>query len=1372
MRKDSLLQNYYYSKLPKAKVGMQTGDPNQPYHPITNPEGYKTKISDVLKVSQKRAQEANDSRPQIKQGHKELPYEKKAREERLRKEAQENSALAQTMGLFTPSGSNPAAGAIGAETFTNMNPLITGPMMSTSRLYGAGRSLIDNKTENPYFGSDKGMVGNVLGGLNLAGDIGMLRTGLRKPMGSFNPEPNPASRIEWSDFTERNGRVKQAWADAQKRKAGIPATSSDYWEYLKNLEKEKEAGSIIRNQGLFEPDPSASVDISQIVNKQGLVTPGYKTPFTSPFWEKNKNDIFKILQGDATTEGEAARLKLIKDAQTFKKNVINVNDVSQAQSPLYQNIHQLLKEQNIRNSFPGNESTNTGNQMADHIIGFIKNNMSLTDNEVADLLHGYNPSNPFTKWSDARINSASNILQQQRLASGLMWPTSDAVTNIGGNKLPRFGTYSYAEKNPIENLSKTALNNLKNTDKALINNGPSWFDETIAKGNWKDVGMEMRGAMKPMGLDPNNEQDVLKFLERFKADQNVKALQNYSGKPNIEDLFKGMNQNKYGGSIKEYGGPLVEFYKGKMTGPNIFANGGAVNLNSIIKQNREDRDNNYYSGGISKYKLGGVTSPQTCYDPKTGKEVPCKPGAHKTMIFTEHPRLRALRKNNFKEIQNSINAGEFTKEANDLKNYLIQNQPGEDIDIYPTYTGPEDDRIINTFKDGQLKPLNDILMQSTPNTRLAFMAHHGDQLFGQPYSELGKKLQATNYDNCYLGSCFSGDIAGSDQFKGLTNFHFRPGYPDYSEGTQGMKWLGVNPNKNSKTGEAGVNDAFFNTAFNYDTFLNLAKLQNVNDETIKAFVAEHKNVKNPKEWEKLWNDRYKLRDQMYNEENKISIIKNPRIGKEYSINNPTNQPHTGRSSNLFLGDFYNDNPQKYNTLDNWGSLRRPVKGYDFFEQGGQANRFFYNKGYGVPRFDDGGQGPCDPGYYYDVTAGKCLPLKATNLPLNTINEDETTTPIEQTSEEKRLALGLGDDASINESLKQGTAGSDNFLKNWYGQRTDDPRYGKVAQQRVAEIPKIQETPTTAADLKKEKTTAYYIQGGKKIYIDPNNPYSRGSTVQTHEKTHELYNQVPQPNQDNIIKNLIVGEKNWNKYLGDYKYYSDPTEVAARLNQFRKRYNIDPNKKYTPEEMRTIIDAHKNRYSSGVSIEDMNVDQQSGDISIDQLFNIIGDDPAKLAELNDRIVMNQQAAGADMAKWGGPTRMNKFGYLVDRKANGGSPYPINLNLPKYEQPKGFFTGYTYGNSPQANVNIYGVGAYGEKRVSPRMTLSGDISSQSVTYPGGSQMFNKPMYGVGMRYRFDNGGDISIPNLPNTKGPLLQFYYAKTGGELVGRSRKKA
>ena len=94
------------------------------------------------------------------------------------------------------------------------------------------------------------------------------------------------------------------------------------------------------------------------------------------------------------------------------------------------------------------------------------------------------------------------------------------------------------------------------------------------------------------------------------------------------------------------------------------------------------------------------------------------------------------------------------------------------------------------------------------------------------------------------------------------------------------------------------------------------------------------------------------------------------------------------------------------------------------------------------------------------------------------------------------------------------------------------------------------------------------------------------------------------------------------------------------------------------------------------------------------------------------------------------------------AQDGKTIVQNLNLPTYEEgPKNFLTGYGYGFSPDPNVKVYGVGAYGETKVSPRTTLSGNMSSQSVTYPGGDRMFMKPTYNVGMRYRFDNGGSMS-------------------------------
>jgi hypothetical protein len=90
--------------------------------------------------------------------------EKELAEQRARQEAQQRSALAQTFGSFTPTGS-PAAGAIGAEMFVNMNP-ITGPAMS------AGRLTQQALGENPYgFDSNNAWWKNALANLAVAGDI-------------------------------------------------------------------------------------------------------------------------------------------------------------------------------------------------------------------------------------------------------------------------------------------------------------------------------------------------------------------------------------------------------------------------------------------------------------------------------------------------------------------------------------------------------------------------------------------------------------------------------------------------------------------------------------------------------------------------------------------------------------------------------------------------------------------------------------------------------------------------------------------------------------------------------------------------------------------------------------------------------------------------------------------------------------------------------------------------------------------------------------------------------------------------------------------------------------------------------------------------
>lgn len=258
-------------------------------------------------------------------------------------------------------------------------------------------------------------------------------------------------------------------------------------------------------------------------------------------------------------------------------------------------------------------------------------------------------------------------------------------------------------------------------------------------------------------------------------------------------------------------------------------------------------------------------------------------------------------------------------------------------------------------------------------------------------------------------------------------------------------------------------------------------------------------------------------------------------------------------------------------------------------------------------------------------------------------------------------LSQGQRVSIpyNEDFNKSGITAKNFLNNWYQARVNDPRYGKVAKQRIAEIPNIKTVVVSPEEMKKMDAAGYYTRGGKNIYLDPSN-YPQ-SSVNIHESTHELYDQVPQKNQDEIIKKFLIDEKSWReRNEGDYSYFSDPTEVAARLNQFRRLYNIDPRKKYTAEEMRKIINRHKKTsYNINIFGEPDSRKHQNwnfGDSNIDELLEMIGRDPAKLAQLNDEIVMNLPQRGMNYGKMGGT--------MLEQKAYGG---------PLVEYYKGKMTG---------------------------------------------------------------------------------------------------
>jgi hypothetical protein len=205
----------------------------------------------------------------------------------------------------------------------------------------------------------------------------------------------------------------------------------------------------------------------------------------------------------------------------------------------------------------------------------------------------------------------------------------------------------------------------------------------------------------------------------------------------------------------------------------------------------------------------------------------------------------------------------------------------------------------------------------------------------------------------------------------------------------------------------------------------------------------------------------------------------------------------------------------------------------------------------------------------------------------------------------------------------------NFYKNWYSKRATLPQFTDVANRRLAGLKDVEFQPYGSQEEYDEDnpgTAGVYKHGpmvkgpvGNAIYIPPSG--FKNPSLMTHEESHYLdYNYPQNPagllspsynEEDAILDNIIPQEYKQPSSEGDdsvYKsssiylpfankeelfaanpisalfgsgqpmtdYYYNPTEIRARLNEWRKYHNIDPTKDYTDEEIQTIIDDDINR----------------------------------------------------------------------------------------------------------------------------------------------------------------------------------------------------
>ena len=120
----------------------------------------------------------------------------------------------------------------------------------------------------------------------------------------------------------------------------------------------------------------------------------------------------------------------------------------------------------------------------------------------------------------------------------------------------------------------------------------------------------------------------------------------------------------------------------------------------------------------------------------------------------------------------------------------------------------------------------------------------------------------------------------------------------------------------------------------------------------------------------------------------------------------------------------------------------------------------------------------------------------------------------------------------------------------------------------------------------------YLPYLKKIVYDHSNHYYREG-YRTHERTHSA---LPNP-QEKAIKYIMQGTNG--KY--NDSYYDDPKEIYARMMDFRKTNNLDPNKKYTADELKSIDKAVPRTRFEPV---DFKLTDRYDDNTLERLFNDI------------------------------------------------------------------------------------------------------------------------------------------------------------------------
>ena len=533
---DSILQQLYMSKLPKAQKGFsmldlirQTSNEDrsrgdmQTYFPQIAKIKQKPIMDEAIakaqqirkqKLAEELSRKAIANQPTLSQAKPDYRTnrEKAAqRNEMARAEALQNSPLAQTFGSFTPGGYNPGAGAIGAETFVNMNPLITGPVLSGTRLIG------QLKGNNPY-GFGESTLGNVMGGIGLLGDALFLKgtapAGTASQVGKYITTQTPV-RNAWKlnprsfnlpkQIAKENTPVRQIYGDEalESFKQYGPSTQPGVSQYDQFMQFAKMKGDNVLHSGTGE-----TMNIASLGNKYPYPYFSQGSKWYGPNSTMKQLGTERIIvpkQGADLTFYPAGENSVLK----------NFDDLSQ------QTIDSYAGRRRILAPFEGFDNPSNFN-LYEGKPHWWKGYRKVDIPESPTITSGVDDLGIYSQAGDKKYYTLGEgfgeLGSSEQQKAKFINKLSDTEFTDYLSKL------SNAEKRklyglPAYDIDKSLLNQSKNQLLQLQKSGADYIHPFIRNTSWRNLGDEFRGIMKKWGLEPTSQKDVEKFRKLYINDQ-------------------------------------------------------------------------------------------------------------------------------------------------------------------------------------------------------------------------------------------------------------------------------------------------------------------------------------------------------------------------------------------------------------------------------------------------------------------------------------------------------------------------------------------------------------------------------------------------------------------------------------------------------------------------------------------------------------------------------------------------------------------------------------------------------------------------------------------------------------------------------------